>query len=418
MAELKRTLSVWRGTALMLNIVLGAGLLTLPGLAVGVAGGAAPFVWLACAAAALPLIVVFAILGRRFPSSGGLAGIVFQGFGDFGYVAATLLILGAVAFGLPAIALTGGHYAAALMGGSPHGWALGLIACAALINAVSPERAGWINTMLALVLLGLVVGMIVVGWQTVQPDLGTILTAPSPMPTIAVLSTAFMMVFFAFTGWELGANLGGEFTNPQRDFPLAMAMSFAVVIVLYAGLAIVVQSVDLRGLEAAPFAAIFERAFGVAGLRAVGVLAVVLILANLSAAIWAVSRMIHDAARERLLPSGLAQLRNGVPVMAVVTTFTAIVLVTVAGWRGYISLDDLLAVAGQNFLLLYGAAAAVLIRTSATAWQRWLGWFCIAIVAGLALLRGFEGALYPTVLVTAAALIAYTPARQRFRRHA
>ena len=99
--------------------------------------------------------------------AGGLAGIVFQGFGDFGYVAATLLLLGAVAFGLPAIALTGGHYAAALMGGSPHVWALGLIACAALINAVSPERAGWINTMLALVLLGLVVGMIVVGWQTV-----------------------------------------------------------------------------------------------------------------------------------------------------------------------------------------------------------------------------------------------------------
>ncbi len=418
MADLKRTLSVWRGTALMLNIVLGAGLLTLPGLAVGMVGDAAPFVWMACAAAALPLIVVFAILGRRFPSSGGLAGILFQGFGDFGYVAATLLILGAVAFGLPAIALTGGHYAAALLGGSPHGWALGLVACAALANAVSPERAGWINTVLAAVLLALVLGMIVVGWITVQPDLGRISRLPAPLPTLEALSTTFMMVFFAFTGWELGANLGGEFTNPRRDFPIAMALSFVVVVALYGGLAVVVQAVDLGDREAAPFAAIFEHAFGTAGLAVVGVVAVMLILANLTAAIWAVSRMVHDAARERLLPVGLAQLRHGIPLPAVATTVATIMLMTIVGWRGYLSLDDLLAVAGQNFLLLYGAAAAVLIRTSRIAWQSGLGWFCIAIVAGVACLRGFEGALYPTVLVTAAALIAYTPARQRFRRHA
>lgn len=418
MAELKRTLSVWRGTALMLNLVLGAGLLTLPGLAVGMVGDAAPFVWMACAAAALPLIVVFAILGRRFPSSGGLAGILFQGFGDFGYVAATLLILGAVAFGLPAIALTGGHYAAALLGGSPHGWALGLVACAALANAVSPERAGWINTVLAAVLLALVLGMIVVGWVTVRPDLAAITTFPVQLPSLTVLSTTFMMVFFAFTGWELGANLGGEFTNPRRDFPISMAMSFVVVVALYGGLAVVVQAVDLGGLKAAPFAAIFAHAFGTAGLGVTGVLAVTLIVANLSAAIWAVSRMVHDAARERLLPSGLAQVRNGVPVAAVGLTVSAIILMTVVGWRGYISLDDLLAVAGQNFLLLYGAAAAVLIRTSRIGWQSALGWLCIVIVAGVALLRGFEGALYPTVLVTAAALIAYNPARQRFRRHA
>lgn len=418
MAELKRTLSVWRGTALMLNIVLGAGLLTLPGLAVGMVGDAALFVWMACAAAALPLIVVFAILGRRFPSSGGLAGILFQGFGDFGYVAATLLVLGAVAFGLPAIALTGGHYAAALLGGSPHGWALGLVAGAALANAISPERAGWLNSALAIVLLGLVLGMIVVGWVTVQPDLAATTRIPAQLPPLTALSTTFMMVFFAFTGWELGASLGGEFNNPRRDFPIAMAMSFVVVVALYGGLAVVVQAVDLGGLEAAPFAAIFEHAFGLTGLRLVGLVAVLLILANLTAAIWAVSRMIHDAALERLLPAGLAQLRNGVPVPAVGLTVTAIVLMTIAGWHDYISLDALLAVAGQNFLLLYGAAAAVLIRTSRVAWQTGLGWFCIAIVAAVAFLRGFEGALYPTALVTAAALIAYNPARQRFRRHA
>ena len=44
MAELSRSLTVWRGTAILLNIVLGAGLLTLPGLAIGSLGAAAPLV--------------------------------------------------------------------------------------------------------------------------------------------------------------------------------------------------------------------------------------------------------------------------------------------------------------------------------------------------------------------------------------
>lgn len=416
MAELPRTLSVWRGTALMLNIVLGAGLLTLPGLAVGAVGSAAPLVWLACALAALPLIAVFAILGRRFPSSGGIAGMLVHGFGDFGYVAATLLFLGAVVFGLPAIALAGGHYAAALFGGVPHAWALGLIAAAALANAVSSEAAGRFNAALASVLLVLIVGLIVVGWRTVGPELSDLAISRHDLPPAPALATSFMMVFFAFTGWELGANLGGEFRNPARDFPLAMGLSFAIVVALYGGLAVVVQAADLAGQTATPFAVIFERAFGTAGLTVIGIVAVVLILANLSAAIWAVSRMIHSAASERLLPSALAQLRGQVPVAAVVTTVGAIMLMTVLGWAGFMHLGALLAVAGQNFLLLYGAAAAVLIRTSPAAWQRRLGWLCIAVVGSIAAIRGLEGAFYPAVLVTAAALIAYTPARQRFRR--
>jgi amino acid transporter len=56
---LQKSLGVYRGTALMLNIVIGAGLLTLPGLAVKVAGGNALWAWGLCALAALPLLAVF-----------------------------------------------------------------------------------------------------------------------------------------------------------------------------------------------------------------------------------------------------------------------------------------------------------------------------------------------------------------------
>ena len=56
MADLNKSIGLWQGTGMMLNIVLGAGLLTLPGLALMVAGDAALTIWIACALAAAPLL--------------------------------------------------------------------------------------------------------------------------------------------------------------------------------------------------------------------------------------------------------------------------------------------------------------------------------------------------------------------------
>ena len=101
MTELKQTLTLLRGTGLMLNIVVGAGLLALPGLTVAVAGDQALWAWLVCAVAALPLLLVFVILGGRHLDAGGIAHFVKLAFGEHGYIAASLIFLGAVAFGLP-----------------------------------------------------------------------------------------------------------------------------------------------------------------------------------------------------------------------------------------------------------------------------------------------------------------------------
>jgi len=406
MGELARTLSVWRGTALMLNIVLGAGLLTLPGLAAQAAGAAAPLIWLACAAVAAPLLAVFALCGRRWPDSGGLATIVQKGFGDFGYVAASLLFLGAVLFGLPAIALTGGHYVAAAVGGPASLYAAGLILAAAMANAVSAELAGRVNAAIASLLLVALTGILAVGWFTATPVPPAPAAVIADLPALPVLGATFMMVFFAFTGWEVSASLGGDFKNPRRDMPLAMGLSFVIVAALYAGLAMVVMAADLADNHAAPFAAILGNAFGPVGVWAVSALAVLLIFANLSAAIWAVARMVYAAAGERLLPSGLSAVRGGVPHLAVLATVAALLAVTLATWAGAIDLGALLATAGQNFLLLYAGAAAVLIRVPRRRAERALGIGCVAVVGALIVLRGPEGMAYPAALILAAAFVA------------
>ena len=266
--------------------------------------------------------------------------------------------------------------------------------------------AGRINAALASVILVVLVGIAVIGWVAVKPDLSATVSLET-LPNPAVFGLTFMMVFFAFTGWEVSANLSGEFRNPRRDFPVAMAASFGIAVVLYLVLAMIVVASGPIGANEAPFAAILGHHFGPAGSLAVSSISVLMIFANLAAAVWAVSRMVYSGAAERLLPAGLARLKRGVPLRAVVlTTLVLLCVVAVAG-AGLADLGWLLGAAGLNFLLLYGGAAAALVRLTERNTYRALGWVSIALVVGLIILRGPGGIVYPALLMGAGLLVVF-----------
>lgn len=401
MNDLKKSIGVWRGTAMMLNIVLGAGLLTLPGLAVKTAGSGALSVWLVSALIAVPLLIVFAILGRSYPDAGGIAAFMKQSFGETGYAVATFLFLGAVAVGLSGIALTGGFYAASALGGPPALYAALLIVGATGANLVSAELAAQINAALASVILLILVAIAIACWGAVQPDLGTSV-AEFSMPSAGVFGVTFMMVFFAFTGWEVSANLSGEFRDPRKHFPIAMAASFLIAVGLYLVLALIVAEAGPQAATEAPFSAILGGEYGPMGRLTVSAVSVLLILANLSAAVWAVSRMVYSGASERLLPPPLSRLNNGVPLRAVVLTTCTLLGVVGLTASGAINLEGLLGAAGLNFLLLYAGAAAALVRLSQRPTHMALGVFCIGIVLVLIYARGVSSMLYPAILLALA----------------
>ncbi len=407
MATLQRTLGPWRGTALMLNIVLGAGLLVLPGLAVKQAGDAAFLVWVCCALAAAPLLGVFIVLGRRYPDAGGLASIAGRAFGRPAYVAASFLFLGAIALGLPSIAITGGHYVAATLGGSPFAYALGFLALAVGANLGSAELAGRINTAIASTLVVVLVAFAILGLWTsdASPTPPTGLVPGSiDAHVLGVVSGSFAMVFFAFTGWEVGANLSEEFERPERDFPIAMGASFFLAVALYLSLAYVAQTAQLDGAYDAPFAQLFEHRFSLAGGAVVSIVAAVLIFANLSAAIWAVSRLVFSLSREHVLPQFLANTRRGTPYNAVTATVLSLAAITVASAAGLLHLDRMLGYSGQNFLLLYGAASLALVALGQTLKEKTLGAGATLLVFALSLIRGLD-LIYPLALIALAVLV-------------
>jgi amino acid efflux transporter len=399
MAELKKSLSLFGGTALFLNIVIGAGLLVLPGIVFKQVGSLALASWLVCAIAVLPLIAVFVLLGKDYPDAGGISHYAYRAFGSMGQRVASLLLLGAVAFGLPSIAITGGCYIQRAIGGSVHLYAMVLIVSAAWLHrysgqALSRSLALIGSSVIAALLILIIIGAtsmkvnVVAFWHQCVPSSSNLSTVMAP----------FMMIFFAFTGWEVGSHSAEEFKNPRRDFPLAMILSFIIATALYAGIAAVVQLSNLSGNFEAPFIAITHKALGTYGKHFVALVAVLLIFANLFGAIWGVSRLVYSLGRDRVIPSFFAETSDGAPIRAVVITTTVLLVVLLLDYIGALGIGKMLALAGQNFLLLYGIAASALFVLSQKATIRMLSALVVLLTVGITVFAG-SNLLYPAVLV-------------------
>lgn len=118
--ELVRSLSVFQGTALAVSLVVGSGVLGLPGIVLEEIGPRyAALAWIFTAIAMIPFIIVFTRLGTYFPSSPGLLSYAEFAFGKAGRIAASLMLLTSLAIGLPALLFIGGAFLQALLGVDP-----------------------------------------------------------------------------------------------------------------------------------------------------------------------------------------------------------------------------------------------------------------------------------------------------------
>jgi len=412
--ELNRSISLFGAVALALGIVVGAGMLALPGLVYREAGGLAVLAWLADAVLVLPLLVIFAALGRRFPTAGGVAGFVGQAFPAL-KPGVAFVLMGTFSLGLAGIAVAGASYLANGFGLTADGsrGPIAAVACGCLVLVAGlawagTRAAGAIQNAVVTVLvvfLALIVAASVPAWSGID------FTAGNTGPT-AVWS-GMALAFFAYTGWEMLAFTAEEMKNPKRDFPLAVGISLVIVVMLYAGAALAVQALvplDDPRLATAPFLAVIEAIFGSG--PAVWILALAvgaIILANLNAAIWAASRLVFDTARDGRLPGGLGLAKvhgsSHAPRGAIVAVAVVLVGVSLAWGQGWLDLDNLLGIAGQNFFLLYVASVIAYMKIETRPSRRVFGGVAVAVCLVFAGVWGWT-LLYPVALFALPYMIA------------
>lgn len=406
-AQLNKTIGLYGAVALGLGIVLGAGMLSLPGLVYQVAGGWSVFAWLLDGLLVLPLLFVFAVLGRRFPNAGGVAGFIAQAYPGL-KPGCSYLLVGTFSLGLPGIAIAGAGYLADGLGlgvGAEARWTVAAIAmvviCMVLVMA-------WFGSTVAGAVQNAVVTLLVICLVAVTlsavPHWGAIdFTAGDP--TWRGVWSGMGLAFFAYTGWEMLAFTAEEFKNPRRDFPLAIAITFVLVLALYTGAMLAVQSllsVDDPRLVSAPFLAVIEGAVGgVYASYALIAIVAAIIVTNLNGAVWAASRLLYDIGRGDGAPAvlqlhrlegGAATPRKAIIVLGLLFTVT----IGIFG-AGALDLDDLLRIAGQNFFLLYTLSIVAYLRIEPRVPHRVFGVSALAVCIVFAGIFGW-GLLYAALV--------------------
>ena len=182
---------------------------------------------------------------------------------------------------------------------------------------------------------------------------------------ITGIFTAAALVFFAYIGFDIVATTAEETRNPQRDMPIGILASLAIVTILY-----ILASIVFTGLRpyqdlatAAPAATALEvTPFPAAQLIVslailIGLTVVVMIL------ILGQSRVAFAMSRDNLLPLWFSRVHHRFRTPYRITIITGVVAALLAFWLPLVTLGELVNIGTLAAFVLVSIGIIVLRRT-------------------------------------------------------
>ncbi len=345
-------LDVPRGAALYVGALVGPGLLLVPALAASAAGPASIVAWAALLVLSAPLAVTFAALGVRRPVAGGVSAYVGEAFGRTAAAVTGAWFLAAGVFGGPAVALIGGYYVADLTGS---GTAVAVaVALAMYVVVFGANAAGLrLSSGFQLFLSAVLVGVVALAVAVAVPGRANEHWTPFAPHGWWAVGTAANILMWLFIGWEAMAQLAGEFRDPRRQLPRAMALAFAVIAVLYASLAIATV-VTGSGSSRVPLADLIAVGFGHAGRDATAVLAVTLTMGTMNVYTGSVAKLAAALSRDGTLPAWLgADAERSIPRRPLLALLGLAAVFLTALAAGVSGTSDLIRASAACFIAVY-----------------------------------------------------------------
>ena len=382
MAELRRVLGVGGATVVGLGAMFGTGVFAAWTPAIALAGSGLLIALAIAAVVAALNATSTASLARVLPESGGA-----YAYGR-AYLSRPAGVLAGYAFVFGKAASAG---AAALTIGA-YAWpgyerVVGLMA---VVVALGLDLRGIVKSVrVTAVLVAFVLAVLAVFAVTTSTVAGaTSVTLDAPSGTGLVAAAGIL--FVAFAGYARITVIGEEVRDPAHTIPRAMVMSFTIIIVVYAVIAVVVLRAVSSGvvLSAAPLESIATTIESTAMDVLVRIGAVVAAGAVLLSLIAGVGRTLFAMGRGGDAPRALAHVSasTGVPARAEITAAAlALVVVLIGG------IAVALALSAASILTYYAVAhLAVLARVRRGDFPRILGLTaglgltgCVVVVAGL-----------------------------------
>lgn len=234
--------------------IIGAGVVALTGVAIGMTGPGVVLAYVLAAGLALAVSIPVVIAGAALPTTGAYYVWTSRlGGAWMGSLVLMLILVASITLSLYGSSF--GLYLHPLFPAlSVNGWGIAVIAFLLVTNLFGLRLAAGVQTVLVLVLLSALALYAGFAAPRVDPQLLT----PMLPKGAAGFVTAVFLLKFATGGAHLVVGLGGETRDPARTIPLVIVCATLIVAVFYAAVAVAAVGV-------VPWERLVDRPLTVAG---------------------------------------------------------------------------------------------------------------------------------------------------------
>jgi basic amino acid/polyamine antiporter, APA family len=405
--KLKKDLGALDLVVFGVGVTIGAGIFVLTGtVAASNAGPALALSFLFAAVACGLAALCYAEFASTVPVAGSAYTFSYATLGELvAWMIGWDLVL-EFTIGASALSVSFSSYLVELLDGTPFELPTSLISAsdgvvnlpaiviALVVTAVlirGAKLTSRFNQVVVAIKLAVVAAVIVVGIAYVVPDNWTPFIPPSqPAPSgdvgwartplittllgidpavygVAGVIAGAAVVFFAFIGFDVVATTAEEARNPQKDIPIGILGSLAIITVLYAAVSLVITGMqsyeDIDPDDAAPLATAFSNN-GVEWMgnlisvgACIGLVAVAMIL------LLGQTRVAFAMGRDGLLPRSISKVhpKYGTPYR--ITAVTGVVVAAIAGFVDLSTLAELVNIGTLFAFILVSIGVVILRRT-------------------------------------------------------
>jgi basic amino acid/polyamine antiporter, APA family len=388
MAEPTRVLALPAAVAIIVGIVIGAGIFKAPSLVAGMAGSSGWMfaAWVLGGLVSLVGALCYAELATSHPHAGGDYHFLQRAFGRgvaflFAWARFSVITTGSIAL----LGFVFGDYLQQLWPLGEHGAALYAATAVAVLTLVNLRglRSGaatqtWLTLLEVAGLLLIVVAGLWLWFGGPSPAVAAAATAPaSSGPTLGAFGMAMVFVLLTYGGWNEAAYLSAELKEDPRHRGRAMVRalvwSITVITVLYLLVNLAYwQGLGLAGMAASEAIAadLLRVAFGETGATVIALMVAVAALTSINATMIVGARTLYALGRDWgvLRRLGDWDAQRGTPRTAMALQGAAalgLVGIGVASGGGFRAMVEFTAPVFWLFFLLSGVSLFVLRRREA-----------------------------------------------------
>ncbi len=293
-ASPQRLLSPLGAVAIIVGIVIGAGIFKTPSIVADITGdvGWALTLWVGGALISLAGALCYAELATLYPHAGGDYHFLTKAYGKnisflYGWAKAMVINTGSIAL----LAFVFGDYMTKVIPLGSYSviyWAVVIVVALTIVNLIGIQASAHIQTALTVLEVSGLIAIIIAGFGLFTTPLPPVINPPlfSSAPQLGMLGLGMVFVLLTFGGWNESAYISAELKGTPQTIVRVIVLSILIISIIY----LLVNMALINGLglkqlanSKAASADLLGLAFGPLGEKLLGLFVAVASLTSINA---------------------------------------------------------------------------------------------------------------------------------------